>query len=411
MFEPDLIFAYVVMGGLFLRQIGNSKDPNKISYAPLMISIGAVFAIVHFILYFQTDNLTLILKQSSSSLLVSFLLYMVMNILYQAQKNEEENYQREITNSMASQMMQMKEYISLLEDKIAKMNEDEQHSLYGIREDIRQDLAAKKIIQTNQEKFVHKMESLAHQQDEVLRSLGQLPELDQIMHNHIDILRVAEQDHYNRIKKAFESANQNRCDIQDEIAEVKQEVASLKNYSKEIADKIVKAAVFEFSNRMLDMQRELTNLKSKGEGLSTILMEDENLLNSLRSKSELLLKQMILASGNVKNFEENSRLILELLVPIKEVMHELEKLKSDYQNAHVELKDLAQLLKTSEKEQLEVMKSKVDDLTNDLMQKIDASLEKIHSHYHIATNEVSPTVSELAKRTKLNLYTEGQYEQ
>jgi hypothetical protein len=410
MFAPDLIFAYVVMAALFLRQNSNLKDPTKISYAPLMLSVGAIFAIVHFILYFQPENLTLILKQSSSSLLVAFLLYIVMNIIYQAQKNQDELHQREFTNAMASQILQMKEYISLLEDKIAKMNEDEQHSLYGIREDIRQDLAAKKIIQANQEKFVHKMESLAHQQDEVLHSLSKLPELDQVMHNHIDLLRVSEQDHFNRIKKAFESANQNRCDIQDEIVEIKKEVISLKNHSKEIAERIVKSTVFELTNNMLELQKDFITLKSHSEGMFSTLMEGENLLNNLRAKSETLLKQMILASGNVKDFEENSRMILELFIPLKELMAALENVRNDYQSANIELSSLAQILSSSEKEQLELMKSRVDELSDELMQKVDASLEKIHNHYHIASNEVSPTVSELAKRTKLNLYNEGKYE-
>lgn len=410
MFEPDLIFAYFVMGILFLRQISNLKNPNKISYAPLMVSVGAIFAIVHFILYFQPENPTVVLKQSLSAVLVSFLLYMVMNVLHQAQKNEDELHEREFSNAMASQILQMKEYISLLEDKIAQMNEDEQHSLYGIREDIRQDLAAKKIIQTNQEKFVQRLETFANQQNEVLKSLQQFPELDQIMHNHIDILRVAEQDHFNRIKKAFDSANQNRCDIQDEIVEVKKEVLALKVHSKDIAEKIVGATIMEFSSTILELQRELNRLKAQSENLSTILMEDENLLGNIRSKSELLLKQIILSSGNMKTFEENSHLLLELFTPFKELFDEVQKVKKEYADTHAELKELAQLLSTSEKEQLEIMKIKVDELTSGLMEKIDASLQKIHSHFHIAASEISPTVSELAKRSKLNLYNDGKYE-
>jgi predicted nuclease with TOPRIM domain len=119
---------------------------------------------------------------------------------------------------------------------------------------------------------------------------------------------------------------------------------------------------------------------------------------------------MILASGNVKDFEENSRMILELFIPLKELMAALENVRNDYQSANIELSSLAQILSSSEKEQLELMKSRVDELSDELMQKVDASLEKIHNHYHIASNEVSPTVSELAKRTKLNLYNEGKYE-
>ena len=372
MLDPDLIISYILMAFFFLRQIMILKRPKKINYSPLILGIGAIFALVHFMLYFVQTNLTVVLKESFSSLLVSLLLYVIMNVLHQAQKNDEEQSQREFSSSMASKISQMKEYIGMLEDKIAELRDDEHHSLFGIREDIKNDLLAQKLIQTNQDTFMHKLEDVLEQQNKVLKTLQQLPEFDQIMHNHIDILRIAEQDHFNRIKKAFDQANANRCDIKDEIVEIKQEMHQLKSLSKDVAKKIVDATLLELSDVVVEFQRQLNTLRAQSEGVSTALSEGENILGNARSKSEMLLKQIVLSSNNMKILEENSRSLSVIYLPIKNLISEIESIKSDYNLAHSELGNLAELLTTTQVEQLEIMKIKVEELSEKLVEKIDA---------------------------------------
>ena len=406
MLETDLIISYILMAFFFLRQIMILKRPKKINYSPLILGIGAIFALVHFMLYFVQDNFTLVLKESFSSLLVSLLLYVIMNVLHQAQKNDEEQIQREFSSSMASKISQMKEYIGMLEDKIAQMRDDEQSSLFGIREDIKNDLLAQKLIQTNQDTFMHKLENVLEQQNKVLKTLQQLPEFDQIMHNHIDILRIAEQDHFNRIKKAFDQANANRCDMKDELLEIKHEMHLVKSLFKDIAEKIVDATLLELSDVVSEFQKQLNTLRAQSEGVSTALSEGENILGNARSKSEMLLKQIVLSSNNMKILEENSRTLSVIYLPIKNLISEIESIKSDYHSAHNELGTLAEILTTTQVEQLEVMKIKVEELSEKLVEKIDASLERLHTHYHIASSELSPTVAELTKKAKLSMYDE-----
>jgi hypothetical protein len=395
------------MALLFLRQMSISKHPNKINYAPLILSIGVLFAILHFILYIQTDNLIEVSKQSASSILVSLFLYMIVNVINQAQKNEEEQSQREFSSSMAAKISQMKEYIGVLEDKVMQMRNDENLSLFGIREDIKNDLVAQKHIQENQSQFMKKLEVVLERQDEVVKTLQQLPELDQVMHNHIDLLRIAEQDHFNRIKKAFDQADNNRCDIKDEIADVKHEIHQLKSLSHDVAQKIIDATLLELSSVTVELQKQLNTLRAQSEGVSTSLFEGENILSNTRSKSEMLLKQIVLSSNNMKTLEENSRMLSSIYLPIKNLISEIEFIKTDYHNAHQELGDLATILTSTEKEQLQMMREKVEELSEKLVEKIDASLEKLHSHYHIASSELSPTVNELSKRIKLSMYDEG----
>lgn len=406
MFAMDLLSAYVLMALLFLRQMSISKHSNKINYAPLILSIGALFAIIHFILYIQEDNFVEVLKQSASSILLSLFLYMIVNVINQAQKNEEEQSKREFSSSLASKISQMKEYIDVLEDKVAQMREDENLTLFKIREDIKNDLLAQKHIQENQVTFMQQLEVVLVRQNEVVKTLQQLPELDQVMHNHIDLLRIAEQDHFNRIKKAFDQADDNRCNLKEEIADVKEEMHQLKSLSQDVAQKIIDATLAELSDVTLAFQKQLNTLRAQSEGVSTSLFEGENILSSARSKSEMLLKQIVLSLNNMKTVEENTRMLSSVYLPIKNLLSEIESVKADYQSAYQELGVLAKNFVVTEKEQLQVMRERVEELSEKLVEKIDASLEKLHSHYHIASSELSPTVSELSKKAKLSLYEE-----
>ena len=88
MFDSDLLLAFLFMAVLFLRQIYILKQPNKINYSPLMIGIGAISSIVHFIIQPQVQDFVLLLRQAAFPLLVALLLYMVMNVLHQTQETE-----------------------------------------------------------------------------------------------------------------------------------------------------------------------------------------------------------------------------------------------------------------------------------------------------------------------------------
>lgn len=405
MLEPDLIVAYILMALLFLRQISILKRPNKINYAPLVLSIGALFATIHLMLYIHPDNIVQILKDSLSIIVISLSLFVVMNVLHQAQKNEDEKNKREFSSSLSLKVAQMKEYISLLEGKIASIHDDEQHSLSEIREQIKRDILSLKAILSNQDKFNTQFEDMLKQQSKVMHSIEkftsvQLPELDDVMHSHIDMLRVSEQDHFNRIKKAFDSADAVRCDIRDEMDEVKEDIKAMKNISTEISTTIVDKTLLELSTVTTEFEKQLQNLRAQTEGVSTSLFEGENILDSIRKQSEMIMKQMVLSSTNMKTLEEESRSLTNMYTPLKGLISEIEAVKVDYKNAYKELSDLANTINSTEKEQLEVMKNRVDELSTKLIEKIDVSLEKLHSHYHIASSEVTSTVSELAKRAK-----------
>ena len=80
MFANDLLLSFAFMAILFLRQIFILRQPNKINYAPLMVGIGLISSIVHFIIHPEVTDFVLLVRESLFPLLVSLLLYIVMNI-------------------------------------------------------------------------------------------------------------------------------------------------------------------------------------------------------------------------------------------------------------------------------------------------------------------------------------------
>lgn len=404
--ELDLIISFALMVLLFLRQAAILRRQNKINYAPMILGIGVISAIIHLILYIQPDNSLSVLKEALSPVIVSLFLFVVMNVLHQVQKHQDEQMQQEFSSSLSLKIAQMKEYIAMLEDKIEQMHDDEQQSLFDMRQQIKKEISSLKVIQTNQEKYIGQFETLVNQQSKVTKEFEkftsvQLPELDQVMHSHIDMLRISEQDHYNRIKKASDSADVIRCDIKDEITEVRDDIKAMKHLSKDIANAIVKNTLSELSKITHEFEKQLNNLRAQSESVSTSLSEGETILDAIRKQSEMVMKQIVLSSNNMRSIEEYSRNLSSVYNPLKELISEIESIRFEYKAAHQELTNLAALLSTNEKEQIEVMKNRVDELSSKLIENIDASLEKLHTHYHIASNEVTNTVSELAKKTKL----------
>jgi len=140
LFDADLLLALAFMALLFLRQIFILKEPNKINYAPLMIGVGAISSISHFIIHPETINTLLILKESFLPLMVALILYMIMNILHQTQQAQHAKTQHEFTKVLIEQITQLKEFTSELEKKMILNQNEDRKAQEEIREKFKQDI-------------------------------------------------------------------------------------------------------------------------------------------------------------------------------------------------------------------------------------------------------------------------------
>lgn len=385
MVDLDLFLAFLLMALLFLRQIYIIKQPNKLNYAPLTVGIGGIGSVVHFIMQPDTQNIVITLKESSFPLLVSLLLYIVMNILHQTQKTENSRTQNEFTKTLVSQVTLMKEYMLELEARMNNNREEERKAQLDLKEKFTEMEKLYKNISVSFEHFTN----------------VQLPDLDNVVHKHIDMFRISEQDHYNQVKILLSKAIQSRTDISDDIALMKTNIDDMKNISQIISKEITEDTIVKLSGTINAFEKQLITLKTHTEGVTTSLSEGENILSDIRQQSEMVMKQMLLSAKKMDEVESQNDGIHDVYSPLKELIHDIEIIKADYVKSQSQLSVIAQELKISEKEQIDAMKNHIETLSSELARKIDDSLDKLHEHYHIADEDITSSVQILAKKAQL----------
>jgi len=410
-FANDLLLAFVFMVILFLRQISILKHPNKINYAPLMIGVGVISSVVHFIIHPDVTNVILLLRESFLPLLVSLLLYIVMNILHQTQQTQSARIQDEFSQFIVSQVNELKEFMADLEGRMILTQLEDIEAQKSLREKFKHDIKALNAIEINQDKFLEKFDEMQEWHSGVSKAFDnfttvQLPELDNVVHKHIDILRVAEQDHYNQTKATLQKALENKCDVSEDIESLKENLTGMRAISEDIARAITKHTLEQLSGITKAFENQIVSLKSHTEGVSTALYEGENRLNSIREQSEMIMKQMVLSSNKMNELEEKNSGLHDIYTAIKDLVGEIEHIKKDYVKSQSQLSSIVNNLGLAQQEEINSVKEQMEDVIVILTKKIDNSLDKLHEHYHIASHDITDSVKVLAKKAQLKGYTD-----
>ncbi len=406
MFDADLLIAFTLMALLFLRQISILKQPNKINYAPLMLGIGAISAVVHFILHPDNIDMFMALKESFFPILVSLILYIIMNIFHQTQQREQEKTQHESTKALIEQLGELKEFTSELEKKmILNQNQDKQIQEEN-RERFKHDIKALDSILINQNRFLEKFEEMRGWHEDVKSSFEnftdvQIPSLDNIVHKHIDILRVAEQDHFNKVKATLAKAIESRSDIIDEIEELKENLQEMSNISKSIAKAIVKETIGELSSIAKSFEKEVLSLRTHTEGVNTSLYESENRLGGIKEQSEIIMKQMILSSNKMSELQDQNSSLHDIYSTMRDLMKDIEVIKSEYVKSQSQLSMIVKEFRDMKENEIKSAKVQMELLGNELAAKIESSLDKLHKDYSLASQDISQSVKFLSKQAQL----------
>ncbi|MCD6173481.1 MAG: hypothetical protein J7J96_06785 [Sulfurimonas sp.] len=406
MFGIEFLVSFSFMTLLFLRQISILKQPNKINYAPLMIGIGAISSVVHFIIHPDVNDVILLLRESFFPLLVALFFYIVMNILHQTQQTQNAKIQDEFTKVLVEQVTELKEYMLDLETRMTNFQLEDRVAQKEIRTKFIEDIKVLDAIQINQTKFLEKFDGMDKWHKDVSKEFEnfievQMPGLDNVVHKHIDILRVAEQDHYNKLNNTLQKALDNKGEISEDMQELKDDLQTIKSISGEIADNISKRTLEQLSGVTKSFENEIISLKSHSEGVKTSLYESESKLATIREQSEMIMKQMLLSSKKMNDLEKQNSGLYDIYSTIKELMTEMEMIKADYVKAQSQLSMISSELKSSESEQVDLMKNQIKTLGEVLTKKIEDSLDKLHQHYHIAGDDITQSVQILAKKAQL----------
>ncbi len=412
MLSSELVISFIFMAVLFLRQISILKQPNKINYAPLMVGIGAISSVVHFIINPNTQDVILLLRESLFPLLVALLLYIVMNILHQTQQTEIAKAHTEFSKVLVEQITELKEFMLELENRMGNVQQTDREAQEEIRAKFIEDIKALDTIQTNQKKFLVKFDEMQVWHKDVSKQFDnfakvQMPRLDDVVHEHIDILRIAEQDHFNKLNVTLERAVASRGELSEDMDELKENLQGMKAISDTIAKSITKHTLQQLSGVTKSFESEILALKSHSEGVKTSLYESESTLSTIRTQSEMIMKQMSLSSNRMDELAEKNTGLHDIYSNIQDLMKEMEVVKADYVKSQSQLSIIANELKSSESEQVQTMQEQIDALGNTLTKSIEESLSKLHEHYHIADDDITQSVQMLAKKAQLQRgYTE-----
>jgi len=405
-FDADLLLAFAFMALLFLRQISILKEPNKINYAPLMLGIGAISAVIHFIIHPESLDMFMALKESFIPILTSLILYIVMNILHQTQQSEQAKQQHKFTQALVEQLEELKEFSMQLEKKmILNQNQDKQAQEEN-RERFKHDIKALDSILINQNKFLEKFQELQSLHESVKNSFEnftdiELPSLDNVVHKHIDILRVTEQDHFNKVKAILIKAVDSRNEIADDIEELKETLQSMSAISKTIANTITKETLTQLLNITKPFEKEVLSIKSHAQGVETSLYESENRLGGIKEQSEMIMKQMILSSNKMGELQTQNSSLHDIYATMRDLMKDIEIIKSEYVKSQSQLSMIIKEFKEAKENEMKSAKEQIESLGNTLSDKIESSLEKLHKDYHVAGEDISQSIKFLSKQAQL----------
>jgi len=405
MFDIDLILFFFFMALLFLRQVYILKQSNKINYAPLMLGIGGISSVIHFVINPENTDLILLLRESFFPFLVALLLFLIMNIMHQTQESENAKIQEKFIRVLVSQITELKVFISELENRMIVSQQEDLKTQEEVRAKFKEDVKALDVIQSNQSQFSAKFDSVEQWHSEVSKKFQhftneQMPELDNIVHKHIDILRVSEQEHYKKIKVTLDSAVESKLEMSDDIKELKESIGGMKNMTEDISKSITSHTLQQLSGITKAFEEQIIALKSHSEGVKTSLYEGENRLSSIRKQSEMIMKQMLLSSNKMNELEEQNSNLYDVFGSMKELINEVENVKSGYLKSQIELNTILKEMKSSEQEHIDSLQLYLEKLGSDLDKKIDDSLEKLHEHYHIANEDITDSVKILAKKAQ-----------
>ncbi|MEA1955032.1 MAG: hypothetical protein U9N02_00895 [Campylobacterota bacterium] len=404
MFNGYILLAFLLMGLLFVRHIFVYKQKNKLNYAPIIIAIGIISSSIHFISHPEGKDFILLIRESLFPLIISLFLYIVMNILHQTQNVEHSKEQVQLTKNLISQISKLKLFSSDLQNNMC-LNQKEVQSKFN------QDIKSLESIQINQNKFLEKFNEMEIWHKNVSNLFNdfaetKVPDLDGIVHKHIDMLRVSEQDHFNKLKTIMDKTLENRSNIDDEVLGIKEKLESMKDMSNSISESIKEHTFQQLSGVTKAFENQILSLKSHTEGVSTSLYESENRLKNIKEQSVVIIEQMLLSSKKLESLGTQSDRLYDTYLIMKELISDVEMIKTNYENAKSEFIVVSQELKASDDRQILDMKEQVDLLSGEFSKKIDESLDKLHKHYHMATNEIPDSVQLLSKKTKLKGYEE-----
>ncbi len=402
MISIDLLVTIFIMSLLFLRHITVYKDPNKINYTPVVLALGTIGGLLHFILSEGMD--TNVLKESLLSLGVGVLLSAIMSVLSQTVAVMNRHDERQRLGVIGDEMNELVSSVSILKERLNLVAQMESTTHEQIHNLFKEEIETLNMIQANQTLFVSKIESLLAQQHSAMEkfeefTLSELPSLDNVVHRHIDLLRVAEQDHFNQLKSVVRLS----CDEQKEVhAQLKTlHELVLQMSHRELPDHTITVLQKELDRILHDFSHHLQMLGAKSETIVTTLLENDSLLRGSREQSELIMQQMVLSSKQMREMTTHSKELSESLKPLSRLFASAETLHDEYISAKGKLSELIVTLESYERQDIRAFRQTLEEVAAEATAQIKLLTQTLQKSESLPIIETK-NVQDLASKVKLH---------
>ncbi|MDP3301065.1 MAG: hypothetical protein Q8S36_03760, partial [Sulfuricurvum sp.] len=266
---------------------------------------------------------------------------------------------------------------------------------FQLKNIFKEEIDALNVIQSNQKLFINKIESiLAKQQDSMERfeefTLTELPSLDNVVHRHIDLLRISEQDHFNQLKNTVKASLEDKKDLNEEIIHIKVMLEKLQK--SQSMESVIGHLESEFSRIIHDFSRNIQTIGAKSESIVTSLLENEKILKGSRDQSELIMQQMVLSSNHMREMSQNSKELNESIKPLGHLFSSAQLLHKEFVLAKSKLTELVVTLEGYEKQEHREMREHLENVANETIAQMQLFTQKLtrqdQPNQHISPQEV-----------------------
>ncbi len=390
----------------FWRQLVVFRLKGKINYAPLVLITGSISSVSLFI--FSTGELKSDIQHALIPMLIALIFYIVMYLMYQIRVTMTKEEQKSHERLLATLIADISGYFHILDEKLSDIATTEEKTLQAVQLTLKNELSEFNQLSKQQEMLASKLEEMYKQEESALIRVQKFLEndvvdLDKVVHRHIDILRIAEQDHYNKLLNILsnmkhESDNEAVSRSINKLSEnvnnlQKMFISSVSDVTKEVSDQV--------SLALEAMSSELKHAKQLSESLNISTQEYEVKLQELHKQTSKLLQKSDTIHESMDDTFNQAQKVRPVFSSLNELISRLMDIYAEYKHAKKELHILASELGNAEERHFNIMDKKMDDLGESMHQKIEASLKELKEHYHIADRDVTSTVKTLAAKAQL----------
>ncbi len=399
------------MSLLFLRHISVYKDRNKINYTPVVLAIGFIGGLLHFVMLGDGTDWLLVLRESMLTLIVGIILSTIMSVMSQTQNALNLHTGNLRIQSIVDDVEQLKPLFSAINTSLTRVTQMESTTHEQLKNIFKEEIEALGSILNNQKYFIQKVESVLAQQQLAQEkfeefSLSELPSLDNVVHRHIDLLRISEQDHFNQLKSLIKSSSEEKIEIHNEFIQIKHVLEKLqKSHS---IDGVIGVMEHEFSRIIADFARNIQTIASKSESIVTTLLENETILKGSRDQSELIMQQMVLSSNHMREMNHSTKELNESLRPLGSLFASAESLFKEFIVAKSSLSELIITLESYEKQEHRAIREHLENVANTAIRQMEMLTQNLskfeETHHYVSPKEVQ----ELSHKVKLHQSYKGE---